>query len=99
MKLFKVFYFSVAATMLVGGVSGCVTPNQPEDARINKDVQVMLDQQASLSAPSIINVQTIQSTVYLRGLVSTDLERRSAEEVAYEVPGVVRVVNTIGLEN
>jgi osmotically-inducible protein OsmY len=99
MKLHNVIYASMLAACFVGGISGCATSHKSEDSKINAEVQVLLDQRADLDAPSVIEVQTVNSTVYLSGLVSTDLQRESAAEVAHEVTGVVLVVNSISLKN
>ena len=98
MKLAKVICIAGVATTFVAGVWGCAT-TQSADAKLSAQVQTVLDQQPNLDAPSIIGVQTVNSTVYLNGLVSTDLERRAAADAAEEVPGVERVVNSIALEN
>jgi osmotically-inducible protein OsmY len=42
-------------------------------------------------------VQTRDHIVYLYGLVDTALERDMAESVALGTPGVVKVVNSIGI--
>jgi len=52
-----------------------------------------------LEPPNLIDVQTLDRVVYLYGLVDTDLERQLAESVARTAPGVVRVVDSIGLNN
>jgi osmotically-inducible protein OsmY len=98
MKLFKAIYAATSAALLIGGLWGCGTSNQSEDAKINAEVQTSLDQQASLEAPNIIEVQTLNSIVYLDGRVRSDLQRLVATELALEVPGVMKVVNSIALE-
>ena len=52
----------------------------------------------SLQAPNSVRVQTIDHVVYLYGQVDTELQRLMAQDVAQAVPGVRRVVNSIGLE-
>jgi len=51
-----------------------------------------------MRAPNLIYVQTLDGVVYLSGEVATDLQRETAASTALGVPGVRRVVDTIGLE-
>jgi osmotically-inducible protein OsmY len=74
------------------GFGGC-----PDDQRITRDVRALFTQHPALEPPNLIEVQTLNHVVYLNGLVDTDLERPLAESVAAGAPGVVRVVNSIGL--
>lgn len=75
------------------GLSGC-----PGDAQISAAVRALLDQDAAMRAPNLIYVQTLDGVVYLSGEVATDLQRETAASAALGVPGVRRVVDTIGLE-
>ena len=52
---------------------------------------------AELQAPNLIDVRAIDGVVYLYGLVDTDYQQQMAEAVAHQVPGVTKVVNSIGL--
>ncbi len=74
------------------GFAGC-----PDDQRVSQDVLALFSRHPALEAPNLIAVQTLDHVVYLNGLVDTDLERRLAESVAAQAPGVVRIVNSIGL--
>ena len=74
------------------GFAGC-----PDDQRITRDVQALLNQHPALEPPNLIAVQTLDHVVYLNGLVDTDLERQLVESVAARAKGVTRVVNSIGL--
>jgi osmotically-inducible protein OsmY len=40
----------------------------------------------------------VDHTVYLYGLVDTDIQRLMAESLAQQVPGVTKVVNSISLQ-
>jgi osmotically-inducible protein OsmY len=75
------------------GARGC-----PQDAQISAAVRALLDQDGALRAPNLIYVQTLDGVVYLSGEVATDLQRETAASAALAVPGVRRVVDTIGLE-
>lgn len=75
------------------GLRGC-----PGDAQITTAVRTLLDQDAAMRAPNLVYVHTLDGVVYLSGEVATDLQRASAESAALEIPGVGRVVDTIGLE-
>jgi osmotically-inducible protein OsmY len=70
-----------------GGCSG--------DAKITTNVQALLDRHPELGPPNSITVQTRARVVYLYGQVSAGLERETAESLAEETPGVVRVVDSI----
>ena len=82
------------ATFAKCGFSGC-----PGDANITANVHALFDQHAELEPPSSIDVQTLDHVVYLYGLVSTELQRETAESVALEAGGVTRVVNSIAVSN
>jgi osmotically-inducible protein OsmY len=74
------------------GFAGCLG-----DANMTRDVQALMSQYPALQAPNSIRVQTMNHVVYLYGEVNTGLERSTAESVAYAVPGVTRVVDSIAL--
>lgn len=76
------------------GIRGCAG-----DATISRAVEAGFAQHPALGAPNLIEVQTLDHVVYLYGLVDTDLQRRLAESVVSTVPGVARVVDTLGLRN
>jgi osmotically-inducible protein OsmY len=44
-----------------------------------------------------LDVQTINHVVYLSGEVNAGLEKHIAEAVAQQVPGVIKVVNSIAV--
>lgn len=86
--------FPACSTYKKCGLAGC-----PGDAEISAQVQALFDQHPVLGAPNAISIQTLDHVVYLTGLVDTGQERAIAEEVARGVPGVTRVVNSIGVRN
>ena len=73
------------------GFSGCVG-----DARITASVEDLLRENRAIESWGI-QVQTLDRVVYLYGIVDTGLERNIIESTALEVPGVTRVVNSIGV--
>ncbi len=73
----------------------CESSGCSGDAKITTKVQTLLDRHPDLGAPGSVTVQTRAGVVYLYGEVSTGLERESAESLAEETPGVVRVVDSI----
>lgn len=96
------------ALVLAMHLSGCAVVSTYEscgwegctgDATVTRAVQALFAQHPAIEAPNLIDVQTLNHVVYLYGLVDTELQRRLAESVAREAPGVARVVNTIGLRN
>lgn len=91
------------AGILVGALAGCATnptcgsDGCQGDAKITADVQALFDLYPVLEPPNILTVQTADRTVFLNGLVATDLQRDIAETVALRVPGVAMVVNGIAV--
>jgi osmotically-inducible protein OsmY len=77
--------------------SQCASESCKNDAKITANVQARLKEHRELGAPNSVYVQTRDGVVYLSGQVATDLQRETAVTVAGQVPGVVRVVNTIAL--
>ncbi len=92
-----------AALLLSGAGAGCAAFDRcgfagcAGDAQITAEVHALFEQHPALEPPNLLRVQTLHRVVYLYGLVDTDLERRLAESVAAEAPGVKRVENSIGL--
>jgi osmotically-inducible protein OsmY len=93
------------ACLLAAGVSGCAgfgkcDPEHCEgDAKITADVRALIKDHRELGAPAAFRVQTINGTVYLSGLVDTDLERRSFESLVLQLPNVKEVVNSLDVRN
>jgi len=73
------------------GLAGC-----PGDAGITASVEDLLRENRAIESWGI-QVQTLDRVVYLYGIVDTGLERNIIESTALEVPGVARVVNSIGI--
>ena len=90
------------AVLLTGILPGCATFGKcgfrgcAGDADITAHVRARLVQN-SLQPPNLIQVQTLDRVVYLRGLVNTEAELLTAQSVALATPGVSRVINSIGL--
>jgi osmotically-inducible protein OsmY len=76
------------------GFTGCAG-----DSQISAAVRARFAQHASIEPPNLITVQTIDRVVYLYGLVDTSEQRDLASAVAGEVTGVIRVVNSISINN
>ena len=89
--------------ILAGALPGCATESKcgaggcSGDAKITTDVQGRFDQHPDLGPPNLISVRTLNHVVYLSGEVSSGEFRDAAESAAHEVPGVVRVVNSIAV--
>src|SRR5690349_20594829 len=75
----------------------CASEECKNDTKITADVKAKLKEHTELGGPNTVYVQTRGGVVYLTGQVATDLQRQTAENVAAQVPGVVRVVNSIAL--
>jgi osmotically-inducible protein OsmY len=104
MNLHTWCYSTVLFFSLSSGLAGCSSYGKcaggacAGDAAITTNVQTLLNQHPELGAPYPIEVQTIDRVVYLNGLVNTGLEREIAESVAFQTPGVLKVVNSIAIQ-
>jgi osmotically-inducible protein OsmY len=77
----------------------CGSQSCTADANITADVQARLNQMPDLGPPGSVRVQTRDRVVYLNGPVDGGLEKRTAESVAAQAPGVVQVVNSIAVSH
>jgi hyperosmotically inducible protein len=82
--------------LLVTGIGGCLTVDRWEDARIESEVKAHLVAQKDANLTKL-GVVSRQATVYLSGTVESADQRVRAEQVAREVRGVRRVVNTLSV--
>lgn len=72
----------------------CETADCADDAQITATISAQL--YADKAIPTWdITVQTLKHTVYLYGIVDTNVQRDFIESTARETPGVKRVVNSI----
>jgi osmotically-inducible protein OsmY len=105
MTTHKPIYAIALASILTAALSGCAdfrpseTQNRTADANITADVEARLNQMPDLGPPGSIAVQTLNHVVYLNGVVEVGLEKRSAESVATQAPGVTNVVNSIAVSH
>jgi osmotically-inducible protein OsmY len=67
--------------------------------KLSQDVEARLDSRADLGPPGSVRVEMHDSTVWLTGTVVSGLEKRLAESVARQTPGVTKVVNSIDVEH
>lgn len=83
-----------SATYPPGYPPVAVAPITPEDPLITNSVKGRLaaDRMTSIAR---VNVDTAGGTVYLNGSVATPEQRQRAEQIAYEVRGVNKVVNNL----
>jgi osmotically-inducible protein OsmY len=97
MNRLKLIYPVAFAGILAGVLPGCAVFRQgsPADAKITADVETQLNQMSDLGPPGSIRVQTRDQVVYLNGLVNVGSQKRTAESVVREVPGVVQVTDDI----
>jgi osmotically-inducible protein OsmY len=96
------FKFAIALAAIPAVIlAGCADfrPSSPADANITADVQARLNQMPDLGPPGSVRVQTLDRVVYLNGQVGVGLEKRSAESVAFEAPGVLQVVDSIAVSH
>ena len=72
----------------------CAAAECTDDAKITAAINAQL--YANKAIPTWdVTVQTIKHTVYLYGVVDTNVQRAFIESTARETPGVQRVVNSI----
>jgi osmotically-inducible protein OsmY len=101
----KPLYALAFAPLLIGILSGCAdfkpcgSQSCTSDEGITKDVETSLNKMAALGPPGSITVQTLDHVVYLNGTVDGGLDKRNAESVALQVPGVAQVVNSIAVSH
>ena len=69
-----------------------------DDRTITADVTSAIAQHRDLGPPNEISVDTRDHVVYLSGMVFNSLSGEDAEAIARQVPGVTRVVATIGVD-
>jgi osmotically-inducible protein OsmY len=83
------------ATTVVGCSFLPSRDGRTQDAAISAEVLARFQQYAVLQPPNQLRVQTLDRVVYLSGDVNTGLTRDLADSVARQVPGVVRVVDSV----
>jgi osmotically-inducible protein OsmY len=86
--------------ILAAGVTACAdfkcAPQYCQsDAKITEGVQAAFNAHPEFGPPGELQVHTINGVVYLNGLVNSEMERRSAEAFAWQVPNVKDVVNSL----
>jgi osmotically-inducible protein OsmY len=95
----------ICTLLLSAALSGCAVNGKcgfggcAGDAEITANVQASFKQYPALQAPNLVNVETVNHVVYLRGLVDTPYQQQLAASIAGQAAGVTRVVNLIGLSN
>lgn len=105
MTTFKPIYTMALSTILAASLFGCAdfqpggTQNSGADAKITADVESQLNEMPELGPPSSVDVQTVDHVVYLNGVVDVGSQKRNAESVAMQVPGVTNVVNDISVSH
>ena len=96
---------AVLAVVIVELLFGCAlekeaaTAGRQEDASIAANVKAAIDRHPDLGPPNLIYVDVRDHVVYLSGLVNTELTVANAEALARQVPGVARVVDSIGVQD
>ena len=105
MSRFKPIYTVAFASILAGVLAGCADFRQfgsesgTADSKITASVEAQLDQMPDLGPPGTIRVQTRNHEVYLNGAVDGGFEKRNAEEIVRQVPGVEQVANNIDVQH
>jgi osmotically-inducible protein OsmY len=103
MRNLRTFHALTAVLCVLGLLSGCAVVRKyeaggsPDDAKITSNVQALINQLPDVGPPDSVKVQTRDHVVYLSGLVSTGLVKRTAEDFAQKTAGVNLVVNDIAV--
>jgi len=90
------------AALTLPSLIGCAARHKCEanacadDAAITAKIQAALYANAAIATWDI-QVQTINHTVYLYGLVDTNVQRAFIDETAHKTEGVEKVVNSISI--
>ncbi len=92
---------ALAALMSIALAACSTAPSCPSggcegDALIKQRVDQMIYDNKAIE-PFSITVQAKNGTVYLYGIVDTQLQKRVLEEEAAKIPGVKAVVNSISV--
>lgn len=99
MSLFRFVPALVLAAALTGcAVETCADHPCTPDEKLVEAVKAHIHEHTALLTDQI-HVQADGGTVYLYGLVSTEVERLEVEDVAKSTPGVKKVVNNCAVEN
>jgi osmotically-inducible protein OsmY len=99
----KLYMLASAVLLLAGSLSAYADDQSSaadvsQDAMVTAAVEQAIAQHPDLGAPNQIYVGTRNHVVYLSGIVDYGLVTEDAEQVARQVPGVVRVVNSISID-
>jgi hyperosmotically inducible protein len=95
------FLTGVYVLLVLTAALGCQTVTQEtlqeyiEDAAITSAVKSKFIADKALSA---VNIETLRNRVYLTGVVPTAKEKQRARELAFEVVGVLVVVNDLEVQ-
>jgi osmotically-inducible protein OsmY len=93
-----------AITLLtLASLGGCAAHQKCEGNACADDKAITATIEAALRANAAIatwdiQVQTINHTVYLYGIVDTNVQRAFIEETAHKTEGVAKVVNSISIK-
>jgi hyperosmotically inducible protein len=94
----------VALIAFMGAMSGCQSMTGKTAGQTVNDASLSAAVQAKLTSDRLsnfprINVETERGVVNLSGVVETEAQRAQAERLAHQVNGVVRVNNTLQIQN
>ena len=90
--------FALLLALAGCAAESCKTgPCSPDD-RLVEAVRAEIAKHPALMTDTI-RIQSQDGTVYLYGLVSTNVELAEVEEVAKATPGVKKVVNLVSIDN
>lgn len=96
-RLLMVGVITSALAACAGSPTRESTGEYIDDTLITSKVKARFVESSDVSAAAV-NVETFKGVVQLSGFVSSDVERRKAEDLAREVEGVKLVRNDIRLK-
>ena len=98
-KYWSLYVLSIAVLTGAAFVVSCSTTQSPnkqvEDSKITTQVKSKIASDVRLSSLTNVSVNTTNGVVTLTGEVENEQVRQTAESVARDVPGVVRVNNEL----
>lgn len=106
MKTFRALFAFATAGMifLCSGLTGCKQETAPRtvteqqiDQKLTEDVKAAFGNSPTFKFPDV-QVAAFKGKVQLSGFVLSDDQKSSAETIAKNVPGVVKVENSISLK-
>ena len=97
------FVVALGMALSLLGVTGCASTRYRSEAQAQQDQALALTVRDALAASPVykysgVHVTADRGKVELDGIVPTLAQKRAAEDIAEQVPGVVRVDNDLSVQ-